>query len=352
MNDLPPMKASRDDAARLLRGAARKHAIVVRDLFLPEELRLNERERLTARALLDRLIRTVEDEVRTELATRFTAQEALHAALASAHVEIAAPRLQSSRLLRNGDLVGLLLRRVEEHRLFLAARQPAAQLFALVADRDPQVATDAMAVLVARNRRLDRFQDPALARTELPAELQHELVWTVAAALRTYLIETHGVDAAAADHLLGAAARRSMAVHDEGDGLEARCARLARRLHGTDRLDSETIVAFLAEGTLPLFLAGLSAAAGISASAAWDILADPIGRGPVFLLGAAGLDRAQAARALMLLAAEPDDDLLIEQIALFDTFGRDEAVQALSLWALDPAYRNAVLLLSDCEAVA
>jgi hypothetical protein len=47
-----------------------------------------------------------------------------------------------------------------------------------------------MAVLVARSRRLDRFQEPVLARTELPAELQHRLVWTIAAARRAYLVDS------------------------------------------------------------------------------------------------------------------------------------------------------------------
>ena len=346
MSDPPASQAKRDDAARLLRGAARRRAVAAEDLFLPEALRLSERERLTSRALLERLVRSIEDELRAGLAERFAAHEALHAALASAHVAIAGPVFDGSAALEDPELVSLLLRRAEEHRLFLAAPGKGERLQALIADRNPEIAAHAMAVLVARSRRLDRFQEPILARTELPAELQHRLVWTIAAALRAYMVGTHRIDPAAADLALGQAASGLIAGYDEGDSLEARCNRLAQLLRGADRLDGAAIADFIREGTLPLFLAGLSAATGVAYAAVWDLLQDPGGRGPVFLLKAAGLDRQEAAQALLLLAHQPDDDMLIRQIDLFDALDDREAPEALSLWSLDPAYRDAVLRLN------
>ncbi len=348
----PASQARRDDAARLLRAAAKRRAAAAQDLFLPEALRLSERERLTARTLLDRLVRTVEDELRAALADRFASAEALHAALSSAHVEIAAPMLDGADTLDDPELVSLLLRRAEEHRLFLAARGKGDRLQALIADPHPEVAANAMAVLVARSRRLDRFQEPVLARTELPAELQHQLVWTVAAALRAYMIGTHRVEPAAADAALGQAASGLIAGYDEGDSLEARCNRLARHLHGAGRLDGAAIVGFLLEGTLPLFVAGLSAATGIAYTAIWDILRDPGSRGPVYLLNAAGLDRQQAGEALLALASQPHDEVLIAQVDLFDVLRPGEAAEALSLWLLDPAYREAVLRLNGSRQAA
>jgi uncharacterized protein (DUF2336 family) len=298
MSVIRPNQGGRDDSVRLLRGAARRRASVTSDLFLPEPLRLTERERLIARDLLARLVRTIEDELRAALRGRFAGHEALDAALASAHVEIAGPLFDGTAALRDPDLVSLLLRRAEEHRLFRAAPNRTDRLQALIADRDPAIGSDAMAVLVARSRRLDRFQEPVLARTELPADLQHRFVWTVAAALRTYLIEGHEIEPAAADTALAEAAGGLIAGYDEGDALEARCTRLAHRLHGQGRLDGGAIAAFLLEGTLPLFLAGLSAATGIAYDAVWDIVCDPSERGPAYLLAAAGLDRQQAGDVL------------------------------------------------------
>ena len=344
MSDPPASQVKRDDAAHLLHGAAHRRAAATKDLFINEALRLSERQRLTARALLDRLVRTIEDELRAVLAERFAAHEALHAALASAHVEIAGPVFDGSTALEDAELVGLLLRRSEEHRVFLAARG-GERLQSLIADCDAEIAANAMAVLVARSRRLDRFQEPVLARTELPAELQHRLVWTVAAALRAYMVGTHRIDPAAADLALGQAASGLIAAYDEGESLEARCNRLARLLHGGGRLEGAVIADFLGEGTLPLFLAGLSAATDVGYSAVWDLLQEPSGRGPVFLTKAAGLDRQQAGQVLLLLTPQPDDDLLIRQIDLFDALHNGEAAQALGLWSLDPAYRDAVLRL-------
>ena len=346
MSDPPASQVKRDDAAHMLHGAAQRRAVAVDDLFLPKKLRLSERQRLTARTLLERLVRTIEDELRATLAERFSAHEGLHAALASAHVEIAGPVFDGSAALDDAELVGLLLRRAEEHRLFLAEKGGGGRLQALIADRDPDIASNAMSVLVARSRRLDRFQEPVLARTELPAELQHRLVWTVAAALRAYMVTAHRVDPAAADLALGQAASGMIAAYDEGDSLEARCNRLVRLLHGAGRLDGAAIAAFLDEGTLPLFLAGLSAATGVGYSAVWELLQEHSGRGPVYLLKAAGLDRQQAGQVLLLLAVQPDDERLIRQFDLFDALRGWEAAGALGLWSLDPAYRDAVVRLS------
>ena len=347
-----PHQQGRDDAVRLLRAAVRRRDSAMCDLFLPETLRLSERERLTARDLLARVVRTVEDALRTALAAHFAGHEALAAALSSAHVEIAGATLEGSAALRDPELNALLLRRTEEHRLFRAAPDRTERLQALIADPDPLIAADAMAVLVARSRRLDRFSEPVLARTELPAELQHRLVWTVAAALRTYMVDAHGTDPAAADRALSDAAAALLAGYDEGDALEARCSRLARRLHGAGRLDGASIAGFLREGTLPLFLAGLSAATGIAGDAVWDVLAGPAEDGPVFLLAAAGLDRQQAGDVLLMLALRPLEDRLIRQIALFDSLDRARAVRALSVWAVDPAYRQALLRLSGAGRAA
>jgi hypothetical protein len=342
-----PHQQGRDDAVRLLRAAVRRRDSAMCDLFLPETLRLSERERLTARDLLARLVRTVEDALRSTLAERFAGHEALSAVLASAHVEIASPMFDGSAALREPELVALLLRRVEEHRLFRAAPNRIERLQALIADRDPLIAADAMAVLVARSRRLDRFGEPVLARTELPAELQHRTVWTVAAALRTYMVGGHGIDPAAADRALCDVAAALLAGYDEGDALEARCARLAGRLHGAGQLDGAAIAGFLLEGTMPLFIAGLSAATGIAGAAVWDILSGPDERGPVYLLAAAELDRQQTGDVLLLLSPQPMEDRLIRQISLFETLDVGAAVRALSLWALDPAYREALLLMSE-----
>ena len=108
-----------------------------------------------------------------------------------------------------------------------SARQSEEYLFELVRDPDDGVAAEAMELVIARSRRFDRFQEPAMGRVELPAELQHKLVWVVAAALRHYVVQQHqvgAVDAAVED----AAPDRSSPPMTRATSFEALAMRLAR----------------------------------------------------------------------------------------------------------------------------
>ena len=341
------------DAARLLLAAARERfAVAATDLLLPDQARLTEWQRLTAAALLTRLVHGIEDELRVRLAARFEGHDAVHAAFSSARVPIALPILERAGVLRDGDLGNVLVRRVEEHR-FWKAHAPAEGadfLFELVRDSDPEVAAEAMELVIARSRRFDRFQEPDMGQVDLPAELQHKLVWLIAAALRHYIVQQHGL--AAVDGIIEEEASALIAGHDEGAILEARAMRLARRLHRSGRLDGEALVRILSEGMLPLFIAGLATLAALEHNAAWEVIADPRGRGPAILLRAAGLTREDAARILLLanshgpLVSGAEEGATAAQLDLFDSLDPASADEVLRLWRADPGYRAAVARVS------
>lgn len=341
------------DAARLLLAAARERfAVAATDLLLPEQARLSEWQRLTAAALLTRLVRTIEDEMRVRLAERFAEEEALHAALSSAHVPIALPILERASVLRDAELGTVLVRRVEEHRFWKAhsARDGEELLFELVRDEDETIAALAMELVIARSRRFDRFQEPVLGRIELPAELQHRLVWMIAAALRHYMVEQHRLGSV--DAAIDEAARALVAGYDEGEGLDARAMRLARRLHRGGRLDGALLARVLSEGVLPFFIAGIAVLAGLDYPAAWEVLADPRGRGPALLLRAGGIDRADAAAILLTLNSHgrlfsgAEGDATESQLELFERIDEAAAHEVLRLWQADPAYRASVARIS------
>ncbi|CAA9531397.1 MAG: hypothetical protein AVDCRST_MAG23-1135 [uncultured Sphingosinicella sp.] len=344
--------ARQDDAARLLLAASHRRAVATTDLFLTETLRLSDRQRATVRTLLDKLVRAIEDELRASLAETFAGEAALQAALASAHVQIVVPLLARSEALHDPELVAILLRRVEEHRIYRGASRADDALQTLIADRDAAIAATAMAVLTGRSRRLDRFHDPVLARTELPADVQHRLVWTIAAALRRYMADQHGIDPAAADSALASAAGTLLSAYDEGDTLDARSVRLAQRLGEAERLDGAAFLSFLTGGTLTLFLAGLSVRTGLSYASVWDVLSDPAGRGLVYLLRAAGIPRQEAAAILIALGSITDEAGLASAVDLFDVTNEAAARRALSLWSLDPAYRAALIRIGEPRGAA
>ena len=344
---------TQSDAARLLLAAARERfAVAAADLLLPDRARLTEWQRLTAAALLTRLVRGLEDEMRARLAVRFEDHEALHAALSSAHVPIALPILERAQALRDADLSNVLVRRVEEHRYWKAHAAAGGDelLFELVRDPDEEVAAEAMELVIARSRRFDRFQEPALGRVELPAELQHRLVWMVAAALRHYIVQQHQV--AAVDAAIEETASALISAYDEGATLEARAVRLARRLDAAERLDGALLARTLSEGMLPLFIAGLAVRCALDYAAAWEVLADPRGRGPAILLRAAGIAREPVAALLLLLNSRgplvsgAEGDAAAEQLGLYDTLDLDAARDVLRLWQADPGYRASVARIS------
>ena len=352
-------RGKQSDAARLLLAAARERfAVAATDLLLPDEARLSEWQRLTAAALLTRLIHSIEDELRASLALKFEAHPAVYAALSSARVPIALPILERAQVLRDADLGNVLVRRVEEHRFWKnrAEQQGEEYLFDLVRDPDDGIAAEAMELVIARSRRFDRFQEPTMGRVELPAELQHRLVWVVAAALRQYIVQQHqvgAVDAAVED-----AAGSIIAGYDEGATFEALAMRLARRLQRDGRLDGAALARIIGDGILPFFIAGLSVLCGLDQAATWEVLSDPRGRGPALLLRAAGTDREEAAAILLALNSHgalfsgAEGDAAAAQLELYDTVDEAAARDVLRLWQAHPSYRASVARISTRARVS
>lgn len=338
MSDVRLSGEEGDGAARLLASARARVSAAAADLALPQGFRLSDRQRSTMQALLAHLVRSVEEALRAELA-QTALGDAVQAALSSAHVEIAVPVLGGTVSLAEPGLVDLLLRRTEEHRLHRASASENALLVDLAGDGDETLAQAAMALLIAQNGRLDGFGEPVLPRSDLPAEVEHHLVWTVAAALRRYVISRHGTDPAASDAAISEAASHVLAAHDEGETAEARAMRLALALRAADRLGEPGILArALTEGGLLLFLALLGLRTGLGVSAVWELLcADS---GPSLLLRAAGTDRDEA--ATILLAWGLPEAALAAALDRLDGTSVEAATSLLTVWLVDPGYRAAI----------
>ena len=334
-----------DGAAQLLASARARVSAAMADLAVPEALRLTDRQRLTVSHLLRRLVGDVEDELRSALAAHFAADadEPLRAALSSASLAIAVPLLEGG-VLGDPALFALLLRRAEEHRLARAAPERGL-LTDLAGDADEEVAAAALSLLIADSRRLDAFQEPLLASGDLPAEVAHSLAWTVAAALRTYIVAHHHVAPAAADGVVTAATGAGLARDDEGFGADALARRVALRLEERGRLDDALRVRAVTEGALPLLLAGLSLRTGLDLPALWELLPDAAGRGAAIVLRGAQVGREAAAAILLGLAGH--EDSAAAQLDLYDSLDPAEAHRRVLLWRLDPAYRSAVARLAS-----
>jgi uncharacterized protein (DUF2336 family) len=334
-----PSGSDLDGAAQLLASARARISAAAADLERPAALRLTDWQRTTLSAMLERLVGSIEDELRSALLTRLPdAPEALLAALSSAQVPLARPILDRGSALQQPALVSALLRRAEEHRLRRVQGSDQPLLLELSGDADPDVAAAAMAVLIGQTGRRDAFDEPLLPREDLRAELAHDLVWAVAAALRVSLTTRHGLDAGTADAALAALAGDILARSDEGDGFDSKCARLVLALRSAGRLERGLLVRGVGEGHLSLFLAGVAAEASLDVDAVWEIYCAASGAGLPLLLRAAGFSREEAAGAL--LALQQSEQQLASQLDRIEGIAPAQAAGWTALWRADPVYRS------------
>jgi hypothetical protein len=321
------------------RMARRDRLATVRvDFFLSPAERLTEQERALMTAMLHCLLGDIADELRAALPNgSAAANDDGNQAL----LEL----LGSAGLLDRTAMVRLLLRRADEERIAGAAnarsgRREARVLQGLVSHQDGAVAAAAMALILARGRRRDRFGQCLIHFDDLWPEEAHAMVHVVAAGLRHGLADTLG--SAEADRLIAAAAQRLLASHDSGNGIEALTATLVRLLDEDGDLGDELIVAAAMEGEMTFVAQALSRRSGIRANIAMDELLSGDDRRAMTALAAAGVSRQVVASLLagigdLLGIADPG-----RAIDAFDRLTPAEAEDARTWLTSDRTYREAV----------
>src|SRR5690349_18677732 len=219
---------------------------VRRDFFLDPAKRLTEQERALMTAMLHCLVSDVASAIRAALpAARLAANDESDAALIEA--------LTSCGLLDEPGLMALLLRRADEERISAAARarsgrREARVLQGLVSHEHGAVAAAAMALILGRGRRRDRFGQCLIAFDDLTATSAEHLVHSVAAGLRGELLATRG--ASAADAELAHASDRVLDDRDEERGIDALTAALVHFLDESGGLTDELILGAAHEGEI------------------------------------------------------------------------------------------------------
>lgn len=327
-----------------VRAAGRDRLGTVRaDFFLHPIERLTEQERALMTAMLHGLVGDIADEVRAAL------PKSMAAANDEQNIALVAT-LSSARLLDRPALVRLLLRRADEERIASAAnarsgRREARALQGLVSHEDGAIAAAAMALILARGRRRDRFGQSLLHFDDLSSDEARMLVHLVCAALRTDAASVLG--AAEADRRLAAAAEHVLASHDPGDGIDSLTATLVRLLGEEDALNDELVVAAAMEGEMTFVAHALSARSGVRADVALDELLSGSERRSMAMLRTAGVSRTVAASILAGvgdLIGIPDPGRAIDA---FDRLSEAEVEDARSWLTADPAYRRAVQALGS-----
>ena len=328
---IPPARRSGRDRLSTVRA----------DFFLDPTARLTEQERALMTAMLHCLIGDIGDELRAVLPSGSPA------ANDDGNLTLV-DRLFSAGLLDRPALVRLLLRRADEERIATAAnaragRREARVLQGLVSHRDGAVAAAAMALILARGRRRDRFGQCLLHFDDLSPDEARSLVQLICAALRLDLTAT--VRGAEADRFLAAATAQVLSSHDPGSGIEALTANLVRLLDEEGDLIDELVIGGAMEGEMTFVAQALARRANVGGEQVVDELLSGEQRRVMTMLRAASVSRQVAARLLagigdLLGIADPG-----RAIDAFD--GLDEAqVEDARTWLTsNKAYRDAVAAL-------
>ncbi|HEX6742511.1 MAG TPA: DUF2336 domain-containing protein [Sphingomicrobium sp.] len=336
-----PNAAPAADQAAPARAVRERLATVRADFFLDPAARLTEQERALMTAMLHCLVGDIADEIRAALPSGWAAaNDESNADLIDA--------LTAARLLDDPTLMLLLLRRADEERLANAAkarsgRSDARVLQGLVSHENGAVSAAAMALILARGRRRDRFGQCLLAFDDLPATTAAFLVHSAAAFIRGELAGAHGT--MAADDKLAAASARLLASHDPSRAMDALAADLVRVLDEAVQLNDALILAGANEGEIAFVAHALARRSGLSAEIAFGELLSARPSQIMTLFRIAGLPRDVAAG----LVASIGDLLGVtdagEAMAIFDGITVDEANSVRAWLATEPAYRDAVELM-------
>jgi len=343
------------DAARASHGRYLGTGASLARLMQPQKHRLNEIERITIRSMYKALVESVEGELRARLLARADLPEVpeFRASLGAAHVAIVWPAFVRAGFPEDQDLAEILVQRAKSYGIMRNLRQNVVmaengQLDALTEHGDPDIARDAMKLLIAESRVNDRFDDPRLGRADLPEAVEHRLVWTVAAALREYGQLSHGLDGWGLDEPITGAATAMLTEQGEGLPVDAIAMGLASRLDKAGLLDERLLVEALNSARLTLYVALLAVRAGTTFDIAWEMAGMSDAPSHMVLLKSIGIERTAASHLLVtmaravLLDEREADEIAAAWIEAYDVASPDAIAAAMRPWRLGHVYRSAI----------
>src|SRR3954452_9186713 len=334
-----PIAASAGDQNAPARAAGSDRLSTVRaDFFLDAAKRLTEQERALMTAMLHCLVGDVADELRASLPRGWAAaNDDSNLALIAA--------LSASRLLDEPGLMSMLLRRADEERIASAAtartgKREARVLQGLVSHSNGNVSAAAMALILARGRRRDRFGQCLVAFDDLPQATAEALVHMVAAGLRAGLGQ-------APDAELTRAMGEVLARRDQGRSIDFLTATLVQLLDENAGLSDDLILAAAHEGEATFLAYVLARRAGIAADAAIEELLSASPHRMMALFRMAGASRTLSAGLLAGVGDLLGVDDPAQAISVFDSM-TDAQVSAARTWlATPPTYRAALAVLGE-----
>jgi hypothetical protein len=334
-----PIAVSAADQNAPARPAGSDRLATVRaDFFLDSTQRLTEQERALMTAMLHCLVGDVADELRASAPGGWAAaNDDSNLALIEA--------LSASRLLDEPGLMAMLLRRADEERITSGAtartgRREARVLQGLVSHSSGAVSAAAMALILARGRRRDRFGQCLVAFDDLSQASAEALVTMIAAGLRGSLGNAEDSD-------LTAAMAHVLKQRDPSRSVDSLTAALVQLLDENAGLTDDLILAAAHEGEVTFLAHVLARRAGIPADSAVEELLSAKPSRMMALFRVAGASRSLSAGLLASIGDLLGVDDPAQAIGIFDSMSDEQVSQERTWLATPPAYRAALAALGE-----
>jgi uncharacterized protein (DUF2336 family) len=314
------------------------------------------------------LVAGAEHEIRSHLSVKLAQAEwppvSLVNVLALDDIEIARPIIASSPVLRDVDLVRLLIEATIEHQIEVASRpsigapvietiisQGAAPVMTALASNDTaEISPTAMKRLVEASQSISAMRSPLARHPRLTGDMAERLYQWVGQSLRSAIVSRFRVDVAALDRAIAEAVDEAHARPASPQGLArptnaaqaAVEARLIIKLQAAGQLRPSYLLRALREGKLALFETALCALGDFKPEEVRQALTCDRPEVLALACAAVGVDKGAFASIVELVrrsnSGRPAGDLARARKA-FQTFGQDRAGEA----AL--AFRKAVELV-------
>ena len=346
----------------------------IADLFMSDNGRLSDRERALINGILNKLIGSVEREVRQALAEQLSSEDAappeLIALLANDDIEIARPVLRDSPVLQDRDLVSVIKDRGREHWLAISARRSVSSMVAdalvetgdgdviegLLRNTDAELSQYAMEYLVAEAQRTDKFHEPLIGRPELPPALAYRLYWCVSAALRRFIVKHYELPESTLDDVIESSTTGLFDRTADGEQpIDGVSESLAARLHETGRISPQVLINLLRNGHVPAFVSAFARYAEVSPSLIRRTLFSQDGESLAVLCRACEMYRNDFATLFLLMQNVAQGlrplppQRLNEVLSFFDGITVSNAQSARRHWSRDRGYLNAIDELAGCH---
>lgn len=343
----------------------------VADLFLSPDERPSERESALMTDILHKLVHDVEMTVRRNFSERLAglkdAPRELVVALANDEIAVAEPVLLKSGVLRDADLIQIVKDRTQEHMLQVARREALNEevtdalvdkgeedvIETLLNNKDASISRQALSYVVERSKRVDRFQEPLVAREDLPPDLAHKMFWWVSSALRDDILQNYSLDSVTIDELLQDTAQSMIENVEPLRPGHTVAEELVRSLANRGELTTEFIMITLKDGEIRLFTAALAERGRLDFDTTQRIVLDPGGEPLAVLCRAIGMDRKQFTTAYLMSRAPQGNVLGVtisqESTRLFDSLTEHSAMAALQFWREDQGFQRAHTAIDGVE---